>query len=176
VEDEILRKNPCRLRGADQEKAAERPTLTIAQVLALPGWAMMWRVSVTVAVGDWGELTVFETVEDAPPALKSVDYLWAEDSRKRAALLRCMGSTFPYIAVWPADGPEPSASGWSIEGVVLAEPNLALTCFACGETVAGLYPDTGLPYFSANVSRHDLISGCRSCGADFATSRVRYLP
>lgn len=34
-EDEILRVNPCRIPGADQERAAERPTLTLGQVFAL---------------------------------------------------------------------------------------------------------------------------------------------
>jgi integrase len=34
-EDELLRKNPCRIPGADQEKPAERPILTMAQVLQL---------------------------------------------------------------------------------------------------------------------------------------------
>ncbi|GAA3449148.1 hypothetical protein GCM10018962_09810 [Dactylosporangium matsuzakiense] len=29
-EDELLRVNPCRIPGADQEHAAERPTLTVA--------------------------------------------------------------------------------------------------------------------------------------------------
>ncbi|WFE25764.1 tyrosine-type recombinase/integrase [Solwaraspora sp. WMMD791] len=34
-EDEILTKNPCRIPGADQEKAPERPVLSMAQLLAL---------------------------------------------------------------------------------------------------------------------------------------------
>ncbi|WP_243715422.1 site-specific integrase [Micromonospora sp. KC207] len=34
-EDEILTRNPCRIPGADQEKAAERPVLTLAQVFKL---------------------------------------------------------------------------------------------------------------------------------------------
>ncbi len=34
-EDEILRQNPCRIPGADQERAAERPVLSVAQVLDL---------------------------------------------------------------------------------------------------------------------------------------------
>jgi integrase len=34
-EDELIRVNPCRIRGADQEHAAERPTLTVAEVFAL---------------------------------------------------------------------------------------------------------------------------------------------
>ncbi|MEH0938428.1 tyrosine-type recombinase/integrase [Micromonospora psammae] len=32
---ELLRKNPCRIPGADQEKSAERPVLALAQVLNL---------------------------------------------------------------------------------------------------------------------------------------------
>lgn len=34
-EDRIIRANPCRVRGADKENPAERPTLTVAQVFAL---------------------------------------------------------------------------------------------------------------------------------------------
>lgn len=34
-EDEMIRVNPCRIPGADKEEAAERPTLTVLQVMAL---------------------------------------------------------------------------------------------------------------------------------------------
>lgn len=34
-EDELIRVNPCRIVGADQEKAAERPVLSVPQVFAL---------------------------------------------------------------------------------------------------------------------------------------------
>jgi hypothetical protein len=34
-EDKILTRNPCRIRGAGDEEAAERPVLTVAQVFAL---------------------------------------------------------------------------------------------------------------------------------------------
>ncbi len=34
-EDELLRRNPCRIPGADHKKRTERPVLTIAQVFAL---------------------------------------------------------------------------------------------------------------------------------------------
>ncbi|MCP2255686.1 Site-specific recombinase XerD [Prauserella aidingensis] len=34
-EDNILQRNPCRIRGADKESPAERPTLSIAQVFQL---------------------------------------------------------------------------------------------------------------------------------------------
>jgi Phage integrase, N-terminal SAM-like domain len=32
-EDELIRVNPCRIKGADQESPAERPVLTVAQVM-----------------------------------------------------------------------------------------------------------------------------------------------
>ncbi|MBT0771371.1 tyrosine-type recombinase/integrase [Kineosporia sp. J2-2] len=35
LDDELIRRNPCRIKGADQEKSAERPTLTLRQVFAL---------------------------------------------------------------------------------------------------------------------------------------------
>ena len=34
-EDEVLHRNPCRIPGTDQEKPAERPVLSLAQVAAL---------------------------------------------------------------------------------------------------------------------------------------------
>ncbi|GAB7049372.1 tyrosine-type recombinase/integrase [Catenuloplanes indicus] len=34
-EDELIRVNPCRIKGADQERPAERPVLTVAQVFDL---------------------------------------------------------------------------------------------------------------------------------------------
>jgi len=46
VEDELIRRNPCRIRGAGQESASERPIATVAQVDALadrlgPRWRLM---------------------------------------------------------------------------------------------------------------------------------------
>ena len=35
VDDGLIRRNPCRIKGAGQEKSAERPVLTVAQVYAL---------------------------------------------------------------------------------------------------------------------------------------------
>ena len=36
VDDEVIGRNPCILRGAGVERSAERPVITIAQVAALP--------------------------------------------------------------------------------------------------------------------------------------------
>ncbi|MFG2299785.1 tyrosine-type recombinase/integrase [Actinacidiphila glaucinigra] len=46
VEDELIRRNPCRIRGAGKESAAERPVATVDQVDALaqalgPRWRLM---------------------------------------------------------------------------------------------------------------------------------------
>ena len=35
VDDGLIKRNPCRIRGGGPEKSAERPVLTIAQVGAL---------------------------------------------------------------------------------------------------------------------------------------------
>lgn len=35
VDDELIRRNPCRIKGADKEDSPERPTLTIEQVYAV---------------------------------------------------------------------------------------------------------------------------------------------
>lgn len=59
-EDEIIRQNPCRIKGYDQYHTPERPTATIAQVYALAD-AMPARFSALVVVAAlsglrWGEL------------------------------------------------------------------------------------------------------------------------
>ncbi|MEU6174573.1 tyrosine-type recombinase/integrase [Streptantibioticus parmotrematis] len=46
VDDELIRRNPCRIRGAGKELAEERPTATVAQVDAVadamgPRWRLM---------------------------------------------------------------------------------------------------------------------------------------
>jgi integrase len=60
VDDDVIRRNPCRIKGADQEHAAERPTLTPAQVAELAG-RMPPRLVALVLLGTyaslrWGEL------------------------------------------------------------------------------------------------------------------------
>ncbi|MCI0385096.1 site-specific integrase [Streptomyces sp. CNQ085] len=46
VDDELIRRNPCRIRGAGKESAEERPTATVEQVYALadavgPRWRLL---------------------------------------------------------------------------------------------------------------------------------------
>jgi hypothetical protein len=136
-------------------------------------------VTIDVQIGDWATLMLFTGDEAAPPALAAMDSLWRDDDRRLAATLSRHGVTRPYVAMWPTDVPAPALTGAdasaNIEGVVLAEVVLALTCFACGATFAGLYPDLGLPWFSENMSRHAMVSDCPSCGADYQSSRLQAL-
>jgi integrase len=60
VDDGLIRRNPCRIKGAGQEKSPERPVLTVPQVYALadavPDW---YRALVLLTVFGslrWGEL------------------------------------------------------------------------------------------------------------------------
>ena len=60
VDDELIRRNPCRIKGAEQEKSAERPVLTVPQVYALAAATdERYRVLVLLAAFTslrWGEL------------------------------------------------------------------------------------------------------------------------
>jgi hypothetical protein len=63
-EDELLRRNPCRIPGADQEQPAERPVLTLTQVTALAD-AMEERhraliLTTTFGCLRWGEVTALQ--------------------------------------------------------------------------------------------------------------------
>jgi integrase len=60
ADDGMIRRNPCRIKGAGQEKSAERPVLTVAQVFALAE-AIDPRYRALVLMGAftslrWGEL------------------------------------------------------------------------------------------------------------------------
>ncbi len=63
-EDELIRVNPCRVPGADQEHAPERPILTIAQVFALADkFDRRFRTLIlvtTFASLRWGEVTALQ--------------------------------------------------------------------------------------------------------------------
>jgi integrase len=63
-EDEILMKNPCRVPGADQERPAERPTLTVAQVFALadavPARYRAMVLLTTFGCLRWGEVSALQ--------------------------------------------------------------------------------------------------------------------
>ena len=55
VDDGIIRRNPCRIKGAGQEASAERPVLTIAEVYALAD-AIDQRYRALVLLGTFASL------------------------------------------------------------------------------------------------------------------------
>ncbi|GAA3250329.1 tyrosine-type recombinase/integrase [Nonomuraea helvata] len=61
VDDQLIKRNPCRIKGAGQEKSPERPVLTVAQVYRLVD-VIEHRYRALVLLGTfasprWGELT-----------------------------------------------------------------------------------------------------------------------
>lgn len=69
-EDRILPRNPCRVRGADKENAAERPVLTVAQVFELADRMKDRRYRALILVGAfctlrWGEVTALRRCDVA---------------------------------------------------------------------------------------------------------------
>src|SRR5262245_35463115 len=60
VDDELLRRNPCRIKGADQDNSPERPVASVAEVYAIAGKMRPWyRALVLMAAFTslrWGEL------------------------------------------------------------------------------------------------------------------------
>jgi integrase len=70
TEDHIIKANPCRVRGADKENPAERPSLTVAQVFALADAMPHPRYRVLVLVTAfcslrWGEVSALRRGEVA---------------------------------------------------------------------------------------------------------------
>jgi integrase len=67
VDDDVIRRNPCRIKGADQEHAAERPTLTPGQVAALarhmPPRLVALVMLATYASLRWGELAALRRAD-----------------------------------------------------------------------------------------------------------------
>ena len=55
VDDGIIRRNPCRIKGAGQEASAERPVLTITEVYALAD-AIDQRYRALVLLGTFASL------------------------------------------------------------------------------------------------------------------------
>lgn len=137
-------------------------------------------MSQIIPIGQWGEVELLLHGDPIPPSLAAVDFLWCDDERCWPVVLTttATGSSFAYVAVAPPDRPPHSSASWSIDdldGFVLTEPSLSLRCFACEHTFAGLYPDSGVPFFGNHLSRHRLVATCPACGADFAHSRLSAL-
>jgi integrase len=121
LDDGVIRRNPCRIKGAGQEKSPERPTLTIAQAYALAeAIGQRYRALVLLAMFSslrWGELG----------ALRRCDIdLAAGTVRVSRQLAEARGGGFVF-------GPPKSAAGMrvvTIPEVIIPVVQWHLTCFA----------------------------------------------
>ena len=72
VDDNVIRRKPCRIKGASQERSPERPTLTIRQVYALAEAAeQKYRALILMAAFTslrWGELAALSCCDCDPEA------------------------------------------------------------------------------------------------------------
>lgn len=91
-DDELIRRNPCRIRGAGEEHPEERPILTLAQVMDLakaiePRYRLLVLLAVFASMR-WGELmalrkTDFDLVTGLVRIDKSIVLIGAEQVVKR---------------------------------------------------------------------------------------------
>jgi integrase len=71
VEDRLITRNPCQLRGADKEHSEERPVLSVAQVLALAELMPYRKYRALILITAfcslrWGEATALRRCDVAP--------------------------------------------------------------------------------------------------------------
>ena len=123
VDDGMIRRNPCRIKGAGQEKSAERPVLTVSQVFALAE-AIGPRYQALVLMGAftslrWGELC----------ALRRADvYLDVRTVRVERTLTELQGGGLTF-------GPPKSEAGRrtvSLPDLVSPVLRWHLSCFTSG--------------------------------------------
>ncbi len=121
LDDGVIRRNPCRIKGAGREKSPERPTLTIAQAYALAeAIGQRYRALVLLAMFSslrWGELG----------ALRRCDIdLAARTVRVSRQLAEARGGGFAF-------GPPKSEAGTrvvTIPEVIVPVVHWHLSCFA----------------------------------------------
>ena len=156
VDDAVIKRNPCRIKGAGQEKSPERPTLTIAQVFALAD-AIDQRYHALVLLAmfsslRWGELG----------ALRRCDIdLEARTVRVTRQLAEVRGGGFAF-------GPPKSEAGTRvvpIPEVIIAVIQWHLTCFAqpCAEGLVFTSPEGG-PLRHTNFRRRVWLVALKTAG------------
>jgi integrase len=170
VDDGLIKRNPCRIKGAGQEKSPERPVLTIAQVFALAE-AVDQRYRALVLLGTFGSLRWGEL---AALRRKHIDLeartVWVEHS-----LTELPGGGYAF-------GPPKSEAGQRlvpIPDVILPELRWHVSCFA-GKGDDGLVftSPTGSPLRHGNFRRRDWLRAIEAVGLtgihfhDYADVRV----
>ena len=86
VDDEVIQRNPCRIKGAGAAKTAERPFLDVSEVfqLATPcrpasGCSSSWPPSPASVLGNWPGSSAMTSTSSGEPSL--YDVLWPRPVR-----------------------------------------------------------------------------------------------
>ena len=156
VDDGLIKRNPCRIKGAGQEKSPERPVLTIAQVYALAE-AVDQQYRALVLLGTFGSLRWGEL---AALRRKHID-LAARTVRVEHSLTELPGGGYAF-------GPPKSEAGQRlvpIPDVIVPELRWHLSCFA-GQGDDGLVftSPTGTPLRHGNFRRRDWLRAIDTVG------------
>ncbi len=125
VDDGLIRRNPCRIKGAGQERSPERPVLTVPEVYALAD-AVGARYRALVLLGVFGSLRWGELA-----ALRRSDIeIQARTVRISRRLSEQRGGDFAFGPPKSHAGQRPSgrkrSDCWAGPGDILVEPVRAL--------------------------------------------------
>ena len=147
VDDGLIKRNPCRIKGAGQEKSPERPVLTITEVYALAE-AVDQRYHVLVLLGTFGSLRWGEL---AALRRRHID-LEAGTVRVEHLLTELPGGGYQF-------GPPRSEAGQRVvpvPDVIVTELRWHLSCFTAKEhDVLVFTSPTGAPLRHGNFRRRD---------------------
>jgi integrase len=158
VDDGVIRRNPCRIKGGGQEKSPERPVLTIAQVYALAE-VIDQRYRALVLLGTFGSLRWGEL---AALRRKDID-LKAGTVKVEQSLTELPGGGYSF-------GPPKSEAGQrlvSFPDVINPDLRWHLACFVKPEDDALVFTSpTGAPLRHGNFRRRDWLKTLETCGLD----------
>jgi len=167
LDDGVIRRNPCRIKGAGREKSPERPTLTIVQAYALAeASGQRYRALVLLAMFSslrWGELG----------ALRRCDIdLAARTVRVSRQLAEARGGGFAF-------GPPKSEAGTrvvTIPEVIIPVVQWHLSCFAQpGDDGLVFTSQRGRPLRHSHFRQRDWLPALAAAGlADFHFHDLRH--
>jgi integrase len=156
VDDGLIRRNPCRIKGASQEKSPERPVLTIAQVYALAD-IIDQRYRVLVLLGTFGSLRWGEL---AALRRKDID-LETRTVKVERSLTELPGGGYSF-------GPPKSEAGQRVvpvPNVMVPDLRWHLACFVGKEDDALVFTSpTGMPLRHGNFRRRDWLKALEKVG------------
>jgi integrase len=156
VDDGLIKRNPCRIKGAGQEKSPERAALSIAQVYALAD-AIDQRYRALVLLGTFGSLRFGEL---AALSRASIDL--------EARTIRVDRQLTETISGAPAFGPPKSEAGLRLvpfPDMIAADLRWHLKCFAQeGDDALVFTSPAGTPLRHSNFYRRFWLKAVEKAG------------